>query len=403
MKNNKLIIIWSSVFRDFDYYRLELSFLSKKFNIEVHEMVKIFNPNFEEVYQQRSKKKIVKRYKSLNQWHQNFKKVLKKDNVAVIYFGNIHSVKQLIVSKIISQNNVPIIMFSSGVYPVPKITKEAIKSKIKSNLNLYSFSFYLLKNFFSFLGKIYAMPDYLIASSSEDYKKFVKKYKNSKTLVYKGNYYDYSNALIYKTKSVDKKYKSNAYSVLLDSPGPRFIADEILYRFKITHTPEKWFPAINTFFSFIEKNFKTNIKIAPHPKVKAKKFSKDFNYRETVFNKLAHIVKNSKIVIVKAPGSMALAYAALFKKPILCIYSNEMEVYKGQIDKLKAFADAFKTKIININKKYTKNSIAKILKVDEKSYEKYKYKYLTSRKDKKPNYKIVTEVLNEVFQKKALK
>ena len=59
---------------------------------------------------------------------------------------------------------------------------------------------------------------------------------------------------------------------------------------------------------------------------------------------------------------MALAYAALFKKPILCIYSNEMEVYKGQIDKLKAFADAFKTKIININKKYTKNSIAKILK-----------------------------------------
>ena len=80
-----------------------------------------------------------------------------------------------------------------------------------------------------------------------------------------------------------------------------------------------------------------------------------------------------------------------------------MEVYKGQIDKLKAFADAFKTKIININKKYTKNSIAKILKVDEKSYEKYKYKYLTSRKDKKPNYKIVTEVLNEVFQKKILR
>ena len=38
-----MIVIWDVVFRDFDYYRLELEKISKFIDIEVHDMNRVFN------------------------------------------------------------------------------------------------------------------------------------------------------------------------------------------------------------------------------------------------------------------------------------------------------------------------------------------------------------------------
>ena len=48
-----------------------------------------------------------------------------------------------------------------------------------------------------------------------------------------------------------------------------------------------------------------------------------------MFNKLAYSVKNAKIVISKAPGSTALLYATLYKKPIIMVFSNEVKANKN--------------------------------------------------------------------------
>ena len=66
---------------------------------------------------------------------------------------------------------------------------------------------------------------------------------------------------------------------MLDAPGPRYQGDEKVYKVKHSVSCEKWYPTLNKFFDFLEKTLKIECKIAPHPKTRPPKFSKDFNYR----------------------------------------------------------------------------------------------------------------------------
>ena len=402
MKNKKLIIIWSSVFREFDYYRLELEHISKKFDIEVHEMIKIFNPGFEKAYHSRCTRKIVKRYQSMFEWKSDFKKLIQKYEVVALSMNKGDNFFKFLVNCILYINKVPIIKFSPGVIPNKKITLNLIIHKFKNNFSLKILFFYLENKFCFKLSNFLFKADYLIARSGSDYQHFKKKNSNFKTKIVKGSYYDFSNALIYKPSKKDIKYKANSFSLLLDTPGPRHPGDELLHTYKPQpyHTSEKWFPKINDFFSFLEKNFHTKVKIAPHPKIGPSKFPKDFNFREVVSNKLTYMAKNAKIIISKAPGSAGLVYAALFEKPILLIFSNEMLDDRNIMEDFKAMAVAFKVTPINIDKNYTKKMICQKLKIKTNTYRDYLKKYSTARNDKKPNYQIVIELLNSIFSNK---
>ena len=66
----KIIIIYPLIFREFDYLRFELNHLSKEFDVEVHEVVKILDPELIKIYDNRTfcKKKIVKRFDNLRKW-----------------------------------------------------------------------------------------------------------------------------------------------------------------------------------------------------------------------------------------------------------------------------------------------------------------------------------------------
>ena len=87
-KKKKLIIIWDVVFRDFDYYRLELEKISKFIDIEVHDMNRVFNKNLESIYQTNSKRKIVKRFNTFNQWKNNFKKINENNEISILLTNN---------------------------------------------------------------------------------------------------------------------------------------------------------------------------------------------------------------------------------------------------------------------------------------------------------------------------
>lgn len=232
---------------------------------------------------------------------------------------------------------------------------------------------------------------------------FLKKNAIDKSKIIKASSYDYSNALVYKPTKKDLLFGKKNFSILIDTPGPRNEGDELVYRVKKDATSEKWYPAINNFFSFIEKKYKTKFVIAPHPKTKPKKYSKEFNYRETIFNKLAYSVKKAKIIISKAPGSTAVIYAAMFKKPLLFIYSNEYHNKKNAMNRLRLMIKEFKTKAINIDKNYKKETINKLMKVNNKVYENYIQKFGTARNDQKPNYIILTKLLNYLFYNKEMK
>ena len=400
MKNKKLIIIWPNVFREFDYYRLELEHISKKFDIEIHEMIKIFNPHFEKAYHLRCTRKIVKRYRNIFEWKSDFKKLIQKYEVAVFLNDRGDNFFAFLVNCVLYINKVPTIETRHFVIPLKKIGLDLLIYKLKNNFSLKILFFYLKSKFYFKLSNLLFKADYLIIMSGSDYQHFKKKNRNVKTKIVKSSSYDFSNALIYKPSKKDIKYKTNSFSLLLDTPGPRYPGDELLYKIKADHTPEKWFPKVNDFFSFLEKNFHTKIKIAPHPKTKPSKFPKDFNFREVVFNKLAYTVKNAKIIISKAPGSTSLIYAALFKKPILLIFSNEILAHRNVMEDFKAIAVAFKATPINIDKNYTKKIIRQRLKIKTNVYRDYLKKYATARNDKKPNYQVIIELLNSIFSNK---
>lgn len=403
MKKNKLIIIWPVVFREFDYYRLEIDFLKTQFDVEVHELSKIFYPNIIKIYNPKTwcKRKLVRKYSSVFQWKKDFVNRTKNTKSVIMFNFHVNSFRKFLVRLFLKHKNYTIINYSKNNIPIKSVNKDLIKNKIKKNLSSNNIFFYLNSIFFQSISNIIFKSNFTLATSGIDHS--IQTKKNSNIFIEKASSYDFSNALIYTPTASDKKYKKNRYSLFIDTPGPRYIGDEAFYRVNKYHTINKWYPSLNKFFDFVEKNFKTQIKIAPHPKTKPVKFSKDFEYRETLFNRLAYTVKNAKIIISKVPGSTALIYAAMFNKPILFIYSNEMIEHKNFMYDFKSLAAEFKANPINIDSIYTKKNISNVLKMKKnKVYQNYIKKYGTARDDKISNNIILKNLLKKIFNKQKV-
>ena len=109
-------------------------------------------------------------------------------------------------------------------------------------------------------------------------------------------------------------------------------------------------------------------------------------------NKTEELIKGSEFVVGK--NSTALAFAIIYKKPILFIYSNETKRNVGSFSEINNFSDYFKTKSINIDEDSSESQIKSLINFDEKLYENYKNDFLTSN-SKNKNYQIILEYLNK--------
>ncbi len=403
MLKNKFIIIWPVIFREFDYYRLELNKIEKYFDIEVHELSDVFDLKLSKIYDPKvwCKRKIVKRYKSLMRWVIDFKNIKKNYKTVVMYNFHSNSFFKYLVRLILALSNTKVIKYSKSNLNDVKINSEIIIYKLKKNFSFEDIFFYINNFLFRFMGSFFK-SNFILSMSHENYL-LLKKKLAGKSIILKASSYDYSNALVYKPNKKDLIFGKKKYSILIDTPGPRNKGDEVVYRFKEEATNERWYPAVNKFFLFLEKKYRTKFVIAPHPKTKPKKFSKEFQYRQTLFNKLAYSVKKAKIIVSKVPGSTAVIYAAMFKKPLLFIYSNEYQKQKNAMNNFKSMIKEFKTKAVNIDKNYNMTKINNLMKVNNKTYEKYIRKFGTARNDFKPNNIILRELLNHLFYKKKLK
>ena len=212
-KKKKLIVIWDVVFRDFDYYRLELEKISKFIDIEVHDMNRVFNKNLEKMYQTKSKRKIVKRYKTFKEWKNNFEKINENNEISILLINN--------------GNN----LTTKSV----QIDFETIFFKLINTLNFKFLIKFLSNRLFSSLNKYFIKPNFIISNSIYDYN-FQKKKKSKKTTIFKGNSFDFSNSITYRSKKLNANLKKN-FSVLIDSTGPRFKDEHAIFNNQQTHTP----------------------------------------------------------------------------------------------------------------------------------------------------------------------
>lgn len=402
MKKKLLIILWPYRFRKFDYTRYELNKLEreKNFQILVHELIDIFYPHFKKAYKSNFKYKNKKTYKSLKKWKYDFDKILKDKNTKKMIIK--HGIKgnnlnEFLINYYLKKAKIDLIeVFGKGFPGRFLYNKQQSKISIMASLvlktliklkNPFEFIFFTKKIIFLFLTKIFCKrKKYAMAGGLRQIKN-LKKIKLNKIIM--ANSFDYTTFLSSKQK---KMKKLNKYILFLEAPTPIFPGDELVYKGESYEgtTKKNWVPSLNNFFNEIEKIFKCKVKIAAHPKVKHKKNPKYYDGREILNKPLFKTAYNAKFLI--SVWSTGHSYAVMYNKPSLFIKSKEM-TNQSFLTSQKTFSQSIGSEIINIDEKIEKKKIIKALKIDKKKLEKYRMNFLTSRKDLKPNYKIIGELI----------
>lgn len=396
MKKRKLIIIHPFGLKEHDEKKFEFDFLSKHFDLEIHDVTKL-NVSKNSL--------ILKNYKPFK---------------SAISFNNRKSWKEYMLSQILKSetNNKPIVVFLAIFYSFFFLEASLMFKKhnmltmrfksytlpmlnsIKKNMLIIVFEkvikfirepkFFFITTLPSFvysniIKKLSLDTSVLYVSGEKKINLYKKEYP-SNTKIVKFNSWDYSLALR-NTKIFENKKK---FAVYLDDGSPGNVGDMQINTFSPPETEKIYYPLINDFFDKLEKIFDLEIIIASHPK--SYRDSELFNNRKTVLNNTKNLVKESEFVITKY--SSAYSFALFYEKPILFFYTNELFKFKKWVELINTMAATLGTKTININNKYSENYIKSMLKVDKDLYKKCVNDYLVSVENKS-NYQIIRDTIEK--------
>jgi hypothetical protein len=164
------------------------------------------------------------------------------------------------------------------------------------------------------------------------------------------------------------------YAVFLDQNLPYH--SDFAISGRVLLNPTNYYQSLNRFFYLMERAHGIKVVIAAHPKCNYG--NEKFEGRETYRRKTAELVKNAEFVMLHY--STALSYAILNFKPILFIYTEEMEaLYKNTIlAEMESIVLYLKLPIYNIDK-ITDSDYISVKPQNHERYEAFKYNYLTSR------------------------
>jgi len=391
-KRNCIVYVSNLRIRDYDWKNREIGYLNKyhNFKIILQDVANFVNPHKTVIKSNKIKKK-TQFFSNINRWERKILQIKKDKKLKIKIMMKMHpyNFKIFNMYRFLKKEKIDTIFFPYAGHPQikKKIDFEFLIFKLKfvlrNPLSLYRI---LESNLFIILVKILKLyPNYII----EHGKKNILPY-NKKIKVIKGNNHDYSNYLSIK-KNIRAKRK---YALFLEQPTPMFSGDNVNQGFAKNEmfTSKVWFPSLNKFFDQLEDLTKTKIKIVSHPKVKHSKNPVYYGKRE-VFNQ--GLVKQSfyaKFLISQLSTGMGLC--AVQKIPALIIYSDELKKNLSQTVKIFHTAAELGTNPINIDQEFNINEIKKALKINKKKLNLYKYNYLTSRKDNKPNHEIISELFN---------
>lgn len=164
-------------------------------------------------------------------------------------------------------------------------------------------------------------------------------------------------------------YIKEEYSVFLDQYLPFHTDGTLFKKFNPKVTKEKYFPALNNFFSKFEKYTNTKVIIASHPKSNYEKLKEDYWYgREFFYDQTYDLIKNANYVLCHQ--SSALSYAIIFNKPIIFLTSNE---YIKSYDSftVHGYSKYFERPLFNIDSTSENNFKGDLKSINNKIYKKY--------------------------------
>ena len=381
MDKKKLIVIWPYRFRDFDWQRFELEYLSQHVEVHVHELIEALTPEFAAAYANQSEHPSVKRFSSLKEWRREFKKI-SKDAIVFTHVRPIN-LQSALICLTLRNSGARIVGFSTGGVPFSdfrlSLEKREFPDTVKWILH------FARRNLLAVL-----MPDQVVVGGSEEVARVRRDYPRS-TLQILANSSDYSNTLRLNEDVID----TQNLAIFLDTGFPGFPRDEIVEKIVEQVSGTDWYPKINQFFKFVELTLATRVDIAIHPKHVGRNHQPMFGSRLTIDGQTPEMVAKCSLVI--ATNSTSISYAVAFAKPLILVTSDQIQNGRGQY-KASLIANIAKetgAKIFNIDREYTEQELRDALVIDHAKRESYKRKYLTSRTDGKPNYQVLLdEVIN---------
>ena len=383
MDKKKLIVIWPYRFRDFDWQRFELEYLSQHVEVHVHELIDALTPEFAAAYANQSEHPSVKRFSSLKEWRREFKKI-SKDAIVFTHVRPIN-LQSALICLTLRNSGARIVGFSTGGVPFSDFRlsheRREFPDTVKRILH------FARRNLLAIL-----MPDQVVVGGSEEVARVRRDYPRS-TLQILANSSDYSNTLRLNEAVID----TQNIAIFLDTGFPGFPRDEIVEKIVEQVSGTDWYPKINQFFKFVELTLATRVDIAMHPKHVGRNHQPMFGSRLTIGGQTPEMVAKCSLVI--ATNSTSISYAVAFAKPLILVTSDQIQNGRDQY-KASLIANIAKetgAKIFNIDREYTEQELRDALVIDHAKRESYKRKYLTSRTDGKPNYQVLLdEVINSV-------
>ncbi len=384
-----IIILFPYKFTNFFAKKYQIDVLKKKLKnkIEVHDLSNIvskkWNKIFDKFHKRRNKSAIV--FNEMIEWKSYLKKkIKKKKNFFVINLISSNSFQSFYIHYLLFKYKIKIIKLNS-----PEVYAPAQKKNLY--LRLLSFTkilflnfprFWLITNNFVYNRLLFFLKFdqlYIFFCGSKKY--LLPFSENSKKLSFV-NYHasDYANYLSNKKKYKQKEKKN--YVVLLDIKAPAFYGDDFLFNNKIKYDVDRWYEDLNNFLDKVEKKFKTNVIIIPHPSVRKLKniyYSKRFKVAKDpdATNKL---IPNSKFVIANG-ATTAVSYCVIHNKPVTFIYNDQVIKFNPtMLFEINNLCKTLSSKKINIDKNFGKKEFS--LMVNKSRYLKYKYNFLTSKKIK---------------------
>jgi hypothetical protein len=205
------------------------------------------------------------------------------------------------------------------------------------------------------------------------------------TIVY-GHSYDYSRYV--KSKKYTHPDRDGTAVFLSDAGLTSSDTDSVyISGGRYSRSPKKWFGALENFFDFIEKETKVDVQIAGHYKSNYSSIEPLFGNRNVFYDQTLDLIYKCDYVITI--NSTAISYAIALNKPILFIYSDELERERLTMNSIKRLSSRLDVTPINIDNPLNGLSVKEYLAVDNNRYNNYKYSALTSKDSDKPNYKII--------------
>ena len=401
-KKNLFLILWSWRWRSHDDLRYEISQIKdRKIKVLVFEFIEFLYPHFAPAYKNYNPSKNIIKVRGLKDLKDRIKILEKKYNIVILNNLDSLSFNGLLVNYYLKKKQTNIVIkLKSAQIPVTKKNLFDIfnYSKFKKFIITPLTAFYYARMYF-FLWiekRMKLFPDYLLRAGLKNYPNYMS---NHGVIIKDINSLDYSNYLTYKSKHKKKKNNFKNYILYIDSAGPKFKGDELLFKNKNylpNFTSENWYQLLTIFFKNLEKKINNKVIIAPHPKTKHKNKPKYFDYRSVSKKKIYELIDNAQLVVTRM--STAISYAIVCKKPILFIYSNELYLNKNYMSELSLFVNETGSKVFNINKNFDKLNLKSLLKMNKKKYSIYKKNYITVLNKSIPNYKIILEIFNRHYK-----